>query len=175
MPLTCGVLGSFQRATSSSTVSGGPASIARGGGRRAMPTITYENRTHAAARLSAIRCATSARLCATAIKAHREKNSRTEIPPPVKTIRYDDFSNYEPGGRGFESCRARQLLQGVGNCQPLFILARALDAGRVCRVLVRTYTRFSDDANRARRRVALHRACCFPTRPTRRRTAKGRQ
>ncbi len=35
---------------------------------------------------------------------------------------------YEPGGRGFKSCRARQSLQRVAAMQPVFISGRVAES-----------------------------------------------
>jgi hypothetical protein len=39
--------------------------------------------------------------------------------------RYDNLAltAYEPGGRGFKSCQARQILQRVAAMQPVFVCA----------------------------------------------------
>jgi len=40
-------------------------------------------------------------------------------------MKYARRTNYEPGDRGFKSCRARHILEGLDDCRPfLFSVAR---------------------------------------------------
>jgi len=47
---------------------------------------------------------------ATDVTAKNNQNSRTWAPI------------YEPGGRGFKSCRARQIINGLQKCGPFFLV-----------------------------------------------------
>ena len=39
-------------------------------------------------------------------------------PPQRNTLVNSAISAYEPGGRGFKSCRARQIIKGLQRCSP---------------------------------------------------------